>query len=208
MTTLPWTSNTLFCTHQLRKQSQVKCQHSTHYIKTMCGDIGTTSRICAFYSFTGILFTVSRGFRSGVSGRCMLSYNFGTVSPELIIETTSHINDENSRGFCAQLPLMSLDTLFFIHHKAGYCFRNTMYSAASSTFDSRQPIKEHDLLFSWYFVHCYFTYDMLHVGNIVCRVVLFILRGNLLFCKPGPKESQYISSFNWLISYALFYRPS
>ena len=26
---------------------------------TMCSDIGTTSRVCAAYSFTGILFTVS-----------------------------------------------------------------------------------------------------------------------------------------------------
>ena len=25
----------------------------------MCGDLGTTSRVCAMYSFTGILFTVS-----------------------------------------------------------------------------------------------------------------------------------------------------
>ncbi len=28
-------------------------------ITTMCSDIGTTSRVCAMYSFTGILFTVS-----------------------------------------------------------------------------------------------------------------------------------------------------
>eukprot|EP00804_Cyclotella_cryptica_P031024 CCRYP_013594-RA/>CCRYP_013594-RA protein AED:0.43 eAED:0.43 QI:534/1/1/1/1/1/2/298/103 len=27
----------------------------------MCGDIGTTSRVCAFYSFTGILFTLFVG---------------------------------------------------------------------------------------------------------------------------------------------------
>jgi hypothetical protein len=31
----------------------------------MCGDIGTTSRVCAFYSFTGILFTVSEMHRIG-----------------------------------------------------------------------------------------------------------------------------------------------
>jgi hypothetical protein len=35
----------------------------------MCGDIGTTSKVCAFYSFTGILFTVSsaspRGWELG-----------------------------------------------------------------------------------------------------------------------------------------------
>lgn len=27
----------------------------------MCSDIGTTSRVCAMYSFTGMLFTVSVG---------------------------------------------------------------------------------------------------------------------------------------------------
>lgn len=27
----------------------------------MCGDVGTTSRVCAFYSFTGMLFTLFVG---------------------------------------------------------------------------------------------------------------------------------------------------
>ncbi len=34
----------------------------------MCSDIGTTSRLCAAYSFTGILFTVSADDTVGVVG--------------------------------------------------------------------------------------------------------------------------------------------
>ena len=30
-----------------------------HNIDAMCSDMGTTSRVCAMYSFTGMLFTVS-----------------------------------------------------------------------------------------------------------------------------------------------------
>ncbi len=36
----------------------------------MCSDIGTTSRVCAMYSFTGILFTVSAASSSLPAERC------------------------------------------------------------------------------------------------------------------------------------------
>ena len=35
----------------------------------MCGDLGTTSRVCAMYSFTGILFTVSSTLRKPLAKR-------------------------------------------------------------------------------------------------------------------------------------------
>ena len=78
----------------------------------MCGDIGTTSRVCAAYSFTGILFTVSAASAEeragavalgGVEGRCIVRHWSGDVGRDPALPTDGIGLDQYMRGRCTVL---------------------------------------------------------------------------------------------------------